>query len=65
LEEVYQHFVVVAVRDAAIFFAGTVGCMLIPRVIIWIFQEFCTISVVELDDISDQQHLAGSLLEYP
>ena len=26
--------------------------MLIPRVVIWIAQEFCTISVVELDDLS-------------
>ena len=26
--------------------------MLIPRVVIWVAQEFCTIDVVELDDLS-------------
>ena len=46
----YDHSDIVAVRDSAYFFACTVGLMLIPRVVIWIFQEFCTINVVELDD---------------
>ena len=31
--------------------------MLIPRVVIWIAQEFLTINVVELDDISSGPHL--------
>ena len=48
----YEHSDIVAVRDSAYFFACTVGLMLIPRVVIWIFQEFCTINVVELDDAS-------------
>ena len=52
LEDLYGHFAIVAIRDASYFFAGTVGCMLIPRVVIWVAQEFCTIDVVELDDLS-------------
>eukprot|EP00526_Cylindrotheca_closterium_P011073 CAMPEP_0113643108 /NCGR_PEP_ID=MMETSP0017_2-20120614/22658_1 /TAXON_ID=2856 /ORGANISM="Cylindrotheca closterium" /LENGTH=391 /DNA_ID=CAMNT_0000554589 /DNA_START=272 /DNA_END=1447 /DNA_ORIENTATION=- /assembly_acc=CAM_ASM_000147 len=48
----YDHSDIVAVRDSAYFFACTVGLMLIPRVVIWVFQEFCTINVVELDDAS-------------
>jgi hypothetical protein len=64
LEEEYEHFAVVAIRDAAFFFAGTVGIMLIPRVIIWFIQEFCTISVIELDDLSaDQPMLTENLLD--
>ena len=81
--EVYEHSDIVAVRDSAYFFACTVGLMLIPRVVIWVFQgklspaitlvenfspinylthfsfyyvfmneEFCTINVIELDDVS-------------
>lgn len=49
---IYDHSDIVAVRDSAYFFACTVGLMLIPRVVIWVFQEFCTINVVELDDAS-------------
>jgi hypothetical protein len=52
LLEDYDHFAIVAIRDASYFFAATVGCMLIPRVVIWTAQEFCTINVVELDDLS-------------
>lgn len=48
----YDHSDIVAVRDSAYFFACTVGLMLVPRVVIWVFQEFCTINVVELDDAS-------------
>ena len=36
--EVYEHSDIVAVRDSAYFFACTVGLMLIPRVVIWVFQ---------------------------
>eukprot|EP00529_Nitzschia_sp_RCC80_P010971 CAMPEP_0113456360 /NCGR_PEP_ID=MMETSP0014_2-20120614/8846_1 /TAXON_ID=2857 /ORGANISM="Nitzschia sp." /LENGTH=631 /DNA_ID=CAMNT_0000347809 /DNA_START=179 /DNA_END=2074 /DNA_ORIENTATION=- /assembly_acc=CAM_ASM_000159 len=50
LIDLYGHSSIVAVRNASMFFAGTVGVMLIPRVVIWIAQEFCTISVVEFDD---------------
>jgi hypothetical protein len=52
LIEIYEHSSIVAVRDASYFFAGVVGIMLIPRVVIWIAQEFCTIDVVNLDDLS-------------
>jgi len=61
LVEIYQHFGIVAIRDASYFFAAVVGLMLIPRVIIWIAQEFLTINVVELDDISSVPHLAGDV----
>ena len=50
LLKIYEHADIVAVRDSAFFFACIVGLMLIPRVVIWVFQEFCTINVVELDD---------------
>ena len=63
LEEQYEHFSIVAIRDAAFFFAGTVGLMLVPRVIIWFIQEFCTINVIELDDLSEQPMLTESLLD--
>eukprot|EP00980_Cylindrotheca_fusiformis_P001514 scaffold346_cov116-Cylindrotheca_fusiformis.AAC.28 len=56
LLSIYDHSDVVAVRDSAYFFACTVGLMLIPRVFIWMFQEFCTINVVELDDVSASLH---------
>lgn len=43
--EVYEHSDIVAVRDSAYFFACTVGLMLIPRVVIWIFQGKQALSV--------------------
>ena len=62
LEGLYGHFAIVAIRDASYFFAGTVGCMLIPRVVIWVAQEFCTIDVVELDDLSSGAGPANLLI---
>ena len=64
LEKIYEHFAIVAVRDAAYFFAATVGLMLVPRVTIWMAQEFCTIDVVEVDEISSAPHLAGNLMNH-
>jgi hypothetical protein len=52
MEDRYEHFAIVAVRDAAYFFACTVGIMLIPRVVVWWVQEFCTINVIEFDEFS-------------
>lgn len=52
LVDMYEHSSIVAVRDASYFFAGVVGIMLVPRVVIWAAQEFCTIDVVNLDDLS-------------
>jgi hypothetical protein len=52
LIELYERSAIVAVRDASYFFAGVVGIMLVPRVVIWVAQEFCTINVVDLDDLS-------------
>ncbi|KAG7346051.1 hypothetical protein IV203_005119 [Nitzschia inconspicua] len=48
LKELYGHDAIVAVRDATYFMAGIVVLMLIPRVFIWLVQEFCTITVIEL-----------------
>lgn len=48
LQELYGHDAIVAVRDAAYLFAGMVVLLIIPRGVIWIAQEFCTISVIEL-----------------
>jgi hypothetical protein len=48
LKDLYGHDAIVAVRDAAYFMSGTVVLMLIPRVVIWLVQEFCTITVIEL-----------------
>jgi len=52
LAKLYDHSAIVAVRDASYFFAGVVGSMLVPCVVIWVAQEFCTINVVDLDDLS-------------
>lgn len=30
--------------------AGTIGCMWIPAAVVWLVREFCTISVVEIDE---------------
>jgi len=62
LQAIYEHSDIVAVRDSAYFFAAVVGLMLIPRVVIWVFQEFCTINVVELDDVSTSVYRSPELL---
>jgi len=57
LQTLYGHDGIVALQLASYFFAGTVGIMLIPRVVIWVAQEFCTINVVELDiEEEDDNH---------
>lgn len=53
LVELYGHPAILAVQIASYVFTGIVGCMLVPRVVVWIAQEFCTIDVVELDDHED------------
>ncbi len=63
LLELYDQSAIVAVRDASYFFAGVVGFMLVPRVVVWIAQEFCTINVVDLDDLSST-HNHGSSAYY-
>ena len=60
LVELYEASAIVAVRDASYFFAGVVGIMLIPRVVIWVAQEFCTINVVDLDDLSSTNNHGNS-----
>jgi len=50
LIELYGHPAILAVKNASYVFTGLIGIMLIPRIIVWIFQEFCTIDVVELID---------------
>jgi len=48
LIELYGHPAILAVQNASYVFTGLIGIMLIPRIFVWIFQEFCTIDVVEL-----------------
>mmetsp|Transcript_27468 Transcript_27468/g.64402 ORF Transcript_27468/g.64402 Transcript_27468/m.64402 type:complete len:574 (-) Transcript_27468:78-1799(-) len=50
LVELYGHAAIIAVQNASYIFAGLIGVMLVPRIVVWIAQEFCTIGVVELDD---------------
>jgi hypothetical protein len=61
LLDIYEHSAIVAVRDASYFFAGVVGIMFVPRAVIWMAREFCTINVVELDDLSSGLHLTGDM----
>jgi len=49
----YGHPAILAMQNAAYTFAGVIVLMLVPRIFIWIAQEFCTIDVVELDDEED------------
>ena len=61
----YSWPAIIAVRDASYFFAGVVGIMLIPRIVIWVTQEFCTINVVDLDDLSSTNNQnSGSATAY-
>lgn len=50
LVDLYGHPAILAVQNASYVFTGIIFVMLIPRIVIWIFQEFCTIDVVELVD---------------
>jgi hypothetical protein len=50
LVELYGHPAIIAVQNASYVFTGIIVFMLIPRIIVWIAQEFCTIDVVELID---------------
>ena len=52
----------VAVRDASYFFAGIVILMLIPRVVIWMAQECCTITVLEVIDGGEEDQDATDVL---
>lgn len=49
----YDHTSIVAVRDSSCFFAIAVTLLLVPRVVIWIAHEFCTINVVNLHLLDD------------
>jgi len=68
LEELYGHQAILAVRNASYVFAGLICLMLIPRIVVWIAQEFCTIDVVELidedddDDEEDYMYNIGSTM---
>jgi len=53
LVELYGHAAILAVQNASYCFTGLIGVMLVPRIIVWIAQEFCTIDVVELDTEED------------
>lgn len=47
--DLYGRVAVDAIRCATSFFAGAVGCLLVPNIVVWACREFCTIDVVELD----------------
>eukprot|EP00531_Pseudo-nitzschia_arenysensis_P018340 CAMPEP_0116115486 /NCGR_PEP_ID=MMETSP0329-20121206/530_1 /TAXON_ID=697910 /ORGANISM="Pseudo-nitzschia arenysensis, Strain B593" /LENGTH=565 /DNA_ID=CAMNT_0003608917 /DNA_START=155 /DNA_END=1852 /DNA_ORIENTATION=+ len=53
LVDIYGRPAILAVQGASYVFTGLIGVMLVPRIIIWIIQEFCTIGVVELESEED------------
>ena len=53
LVEAYGADIVVAVRDAAWTFAGAVGLLVLPSMVIWVAREFLTIHVVQLTDLEE------------
>lgn len=57
LVDLYGHPAIVAVQNASWVFTGLIGLMLVPRIIVWIAQECCTIDVVELNDDDDDDGL--------
>ena len=57
----YGHEAILAVQNASYIFAGLIGVMLVPRIVVWIAQEFCTIDVVELDD--DEEDISTTINE--
>ena len=50
LMEDYGEMVVSAVRQSLYFFIGIVSCLLGPRVMVWICNEYCTIRVINLNE---------------
>jgi len=52
MQALYDHAEIVATRTASYFFACTVGIMLVPTMAVFLAREFCTINVVELDQLS-------------
>ncbi|VEU36739.1 unnamed protein product [Pseudo-nitzschia multistriata] len=64
LIELYGHPAIVAVRNASYVFTGLIGVMLVPRIVVWIAQEFCTIDVVELvDDDGEEDYISTTMNE--
>jgi hypothetical protein len=64
LEETYGSDIIIAVRDAAWCFAGTVGLFTIPQIAVWVAREFLTIQVVQLSDEDEDHHehsISGNL----
>jgi len=57
----YGHAAILAVQNASYVFTGLIGVMLVPRIIVWIAQEFCTIDVVELDD--EEEDISATINE--
>mmetsp|Transcript_3997 Transcript_3997/g.8155 ORF Transcript_3997/g.8155 Transcript_3997/m.8155 type:complete len:323 (+) Transcript_3997:2-970(+) len=64
LVQLYGHPAILAVKNASYVFMGLIGVMLIPRIIIWIAQEFFTIDVVELvNDHDDEDYITTTMNE--
>mmetsp|Transcript_15198 Transcript_15198/g.38264 ORF Transcript_15198/g.38264 Transcript_15198/m.38264 type:complete len:569 (-) Transcript_15198:1888-3594(-) len=53
LIEIYGHPAILAVQISCYVFSGLIGVMILPRIIIWVAQEFFTIDVIELEDEED------------
>jgi hypothetical protein len=61
LVDLYGHAAILAVQNASYVFTGLIGVMLVPRIIVWIAQEFCTIDVVELE--TDEDNISTTINE--
>jgi len=62
LVELYGHPAILAVQNASYVFAGLIGIMLVPRIIIWIAISFCTIDVVELIE-EEEDNISAAMNE--
>jgi hypothetical protein len=56
LEETYESDIIIAIRDAAWCFAGTVGLFTIPQIAVWVANEFLMIQAVQLSDKDEDHH---------
>ena len=63
LVHLYGHPAIIAVQNASYVFTGLIGVMLVPRIIIWAIQEYCTIDVVELENEDDDDDFGNAINE--
>ena len=48
--DLYGRVIIEAVQLASFFLAATVGCCLVPCIVVWTSREFCVIGLVEVDE---------------